>query len=329
MIVTRAPLRISFFGGGTDYPEYFREHGGQTLGAAIDKYSYITVTDLAPLFDYTIRITYSLTELVSSIDEIKHPSVRECLRLLGLEGGLEIHCVGDLPARSGLGSSSSFTVALLHALHAHKGELVAAQQLAEEAVYVEREMIGERVGVQDQFLAAHGGLLHLELGRSETARVSPVPISRERLAQFQQHLMLFYTGVQRSAHEVLEEQMERTRSGAITEDLAAMARQVDAGIEILASDAPLAAFGDLLDSAWKMKRGLSSQISNLRFDAWYERAREAGAHGGKLLGAGGGGFFLLFVPPERHEAVRSALAGLQEVAIGLDQSGSRLIVYRQ
>jgi D-glycero-alpha-D-manno-heptose-7-phosphate kinase len=243
MIITRTPLRVSFLGGGTDYPEYFRYHGGQTLGAAIDKYSYIAVNRLADLFDYSIRVSYSRTELVKSVDEIEHPSVRECLRFINLDGGIEINYVGDLPARTGLGSSSSFTVGLLHALHAFKGELVSNGQLAAEAVYVEQEMIKERVGVQDQYTCAHGGLLHLQFAPDGSVKVSPIPLRAERRAELQAHLMLFYTGIRRHAHEVLEEQLERTRQDTVSEDLNHLSDLVDQGLEVLTSEQPIAYFG--------------------------------------------------------------------------------------
>ena len=328
MIITRTPLRISFLGGGTDYPDYFRQHGGQTLGVAIDKYTYITVNRLADLFDYSIRVGYSRTELAKSVDQIEHPAVRECLRFLNLDGGLEINVVADLPARTGLGSSSSFTVGLLHALHALKGELACNGQLAAEAVYVEQEMIKERVGVQDQYTCAHGGLVHLRFSRDGSIRVSPLPLRAERLAELQAHLMLFYTGIRRHAHEVLDEQLERTKRGAISEDLSYLSDLVDQGLEVLTNEQPIACFGELLHTAWMTKRRLSSKISNAKIDEWYNRAREAGAIGGKLLGAGGGGFLLLSVEPENQAAVKRALTDLRCVPSAFEHNGSSLLFYQ-
>jgi len=327
MIITRTPLRVSFLGGGTDYPDYFRYHGGQTLGAAIDKYSYITVNRLADLFDYSIRVSYSRTELVKSVDEIEHPSVRECLRFINLDGGIEINYVGDLPARTGLGSSSSFTVGLLHALHAFKGELVSNGQLAAEAVYVEQEMIKERVGVQDQYTCAHGGLLHLQFAADGGIKVSPIPLRAERRAELQAHLMLFYTGIRRHAHEVLEEQLERTRQGTVSEDLNHLSDLVDQGLEVLTSEQPIACFGELLHTAWMTKRRLSNKISNPKIDEWYDRARQAGAIGGKLLGAGGGGFLLLFVKPKDQPNVQKVLGELALVRFSFDHNGSTILFY--
>ena len=328
MVITKTPIRVTFFGGGTDYPDYFRLHGGQTLGAAIDKYSYVTVNRLADLFDYSIRVSYSHTELAHGVDEIEHPAVRECLRFTNLTGGVEIHYMGDLPARTGLGTSSSFTVGLLHALYAFKGKLATPAQLAAEAVYVEQEMIRERVGVQDQYTCAHGGLVHLRCNRDGSVHVSPVPLAAGRLAELESHLMLFYTGLRRHAHQVLDEQIERTRQGAITGDLGYLSDLVDQGLGVLTGSGPLTGFGELLHEAWMTKRRLSSKISNPQIDEWYERARKAGAVGGKLLGAGGGGFLLLFARPERRADVAKALPEMREVPFSFDQTGSTLLFYR-
>jgi D-glycero-alpha-D-manno-heptose-7-phosphate kinase len=328
VIVTRTPVRVSFLGGGTDYPDYFRRHGGQTLGVAIDRYSYITVNRLAGLFDYTIRVSYSRMELATRLEDVQHPAVRECLRFLKIDGGVEIHYVGDLPARTGLGSSSSFTVALLHALHTFEGSMASQQQLAEEACHVEHEMIRERVGVQDQYTCAFGGLVHLRMAKDGRVTIERVPLPAERLAALQAHLMLLYTGIRRDAHAVLEEQLDRTRSGAIAQDLSQLGALVDEGVETLSGSGPIERFGELLDSAWQIKRQLSSKITSDAIDGYYARARAAGAVGGKLLGAGGGGFLLLFVPPARQAAVASALAELPRVSFGFDHEGSRILFYQ-
>ncbi len=328
MIVTRTPVRVSFLGGGTDYPDYFRRWGGQTLGVAIDRYSYITVNRLAGLFDYRIRVSYSKMELACSVDEIQHPAVRECLRFLGIDGDIEIHYMGDLPARSGLGSSSSFTVALLHALHAYNGDMASQEQLAAEACHVEQEMIRERVGVQDQYTCALGGLVHLKMAADGRIAAGRLPLTSERLAALGAHLMLLYTGIRRDAHEVLGEQLERTRSGAITRDLSELAALVDEGVAALSGTGRLERFGELLDAAWRIKRGLSSRISSDVIDDCYARARKAGATGGKLLGAGGGGFLLLFAPPERQPAIAAALGELHRVGFGFDHEGSRILFYQ-
>jgi D-glycero-alpha-D-manno-heptose-7-phosphate kinase len=325
VIIARAPVRVSFLGGGTDYPEHFRSHGGQTLSAAIDHYSYVTVKRLVPLFDYSIRVSYSRMETAHRLDEIEHPAVRECLRFLGLEGGLEIHYVGDLPARSGLGSSSSFTVCLLHALHALKGETATPRQLAEEATHVERELIRERVGVQDQYASAFGGLLHLRYAKDGGVAVCPIVLPAAREEELLAHLMLFYTGIQRRAHDVLEEQLERTRQGGLTQPLARLNGLVDEGIALLKGDRPLVGLGDLLHEGWVAKRGLSSSVSTPAIDGYYERARRAGAAGGKLLGAGSGGFMLFVAEPLRQPAVEAAVPELRRVRFGLAPTGSRIV----
>jgi D-glycero-alpha-D-manno-heptose-7-phosphate kinase len=321
-------LRISFLGGGTDYPDHYRKAGGQTLGVAINQYSFLVVKRLADLFDHRIRVGYSRTELVGHRDEIQHPAVRECLRYLDVDGGLEVDYIGDLPARSGLGSSSSFTVGLLHALYAFKGELVSRERLAAEAVHVEQDLLRERVGVQDQHICACGGLVRVCCPADGPVRAEPVPVSPERWTQLESHLMLMYTGIQRHAHEVLEEQLERTRAGELSDELARMRTLVDDGIRVLTDHRePLTCFGELLNVAWTTKRTLSPRVSSERIDGWYERARRLGAVGGKLLGAGGGGFLLLLVPPDKQAGVAAALPELRRVPFEFDRSGSTLIFY--
>jgi D-glycero-alpha-D-manno-heptose-7-phosphate kinase len=328
MFITRTPLRISFFGGGTDYPEHYRKSGGQTLGVAINQYSFIVVKKLADLFDHRIRVGYSRTELVRDRDEIQHPAVRECLRYLGLDGGLEVDYIGDLPARSGLGSSSSFTVGLLHALYAFKGEMVSKARLAAEAVHVEQELLRERVGVQDQHICACGGMVRVCCPADGPVRAEPVPVSADRWQALQSHLLLMYTGIQRRAHDVLEEQLERTRSGAVSDELGRLRSLVDDGIRVLTDHRePLSCFGELLNAAWTAKRALSPRISSDRIDRWYDLARAEGAVGGKLLGAGGGGFLLLLVPPEKQDRVVAALPDLRRVPFEFDRTGSTLIFY--
>jgi D-glycero-alpha-D-manno-heptose-7-phosphate kinase len=326
MIVTRTPLRISFLGGGTDYPDHFRRHGGQSLGATINRYSYVTVKALVDLFEHSIRVGYSRTELVKSVDEIEHPAVRACLRFAHIDRHVEIDYVGDLPARTGLGSSSSFTVGLLHALHAFKGEPCTPEQLAAEAVHVEQELVRERVGVQDQYLCAHGGIRHVRCAAAGVT-AHPVPVPATRLAELEQSLLLLYTGLRREAHHVLAEQIDNTRSGAASSALAEMSRLVDEGLDVLlASRRPLSDFGTLLHQTWCLKRTLSTQVSTSRIDDWYERARAAGAIGGKLLGAGGGGFLLLLAPPNRHGDVCRAVPDLRAVPFRFESEGSTILL---
>lgn len=328
MIITQTPVRVSFFGGGTDYPEYFRQHGGATLVATIDKYTLVTVQRLTQFADHSVRVHYSQVESVRHINELQHPSARECLRFLGIDGGVEMHYVGDLPARTGLGSSSSSTVGLLLALHAFKGEMVSREQVAAEAVYVEQELIKERVGCQDQYACALGGLLHLEFHRDGKVRSDPVVLSQERFRALEERLMLLYTGIQRHAHEILDEQVQRTQSGENGSHLGKLKGLVQQGIEALAGNHPLADFGALLHEGWMAKRALSRKITSSWIDEIYERSRRVGAVGGKLLGAGGGGFLLLYVEPDHRDRVRNALPELREAKFSFEGSGSQIIFYR-
>ncbi len=328
MIITMTPLRISFLGGGTDYPEYFSTHGGATLATTINKYVYLTVSPLTHFFDHRIRVSYAKTELCREVSEIQHPSVRESLKYLGIDGGVEIAVVSDLPARTGLGSSSSFTVGLLNALHAWRGQFVTRAQLAKEAVYVERERIKERVGFQDQYLAAQGGFLHLQFSGNDQVVSQPVPLSSARLEALQGRLLMFYTGLQRTAHEVLSEQLARTEQGKLTSELQTLRALVDQGLQLLLSDRDLDQFGELLHQGWLLKRQFSASTSNQLVDESYAAARKAGAIGGKLLGAGAGGFLLLYVPTAAQHAVRTALASLREVPFQFENTGSQVIFYR-
>ncbi|MEJ2038015.1 MAG: kinase [Desulfosarcinaceae bacterium] len=328
MIITMTPVRVSFLGGGTDYPEYFEKSGGATLGSSIDKYTYVTVSPLTEFFKHSIRVSYSKTELCSDVDEIKHPSVWECLRFMGIEKGVEVNIVSDLPARTGLGSSSSFTVGLLHALHVFKGQMASQEQIAEEAVHVEREMIKERVGLQDQYTCSRGGLLNLKYNGSKRVVIRPVVLDRSRLSALKDRLMIFYTGLQRYAHNILEEQLTRTVQGDLDKHLSNLSGLVEQGIEILTNGRDLSDFGALLHQAWESKKQLSSTITNPIVDEGYAKARRTGAIGGKLLGAGSGGFLLLYVEPYNQQAVREALSGMREVNFMLENHGTRLIYYQ-
>lgn len=325
MIISRTPVRVSFLGGGTDYPEYFRNNAGMTLSATIDKYSYVTVSPLGKFFKHSILLSYSLTELANAVDEIRHPAVRECMKFMGIDGGIEVHYIGDLPARTGLGSSSSFTVGFLHALYICLGRPVDRGRLASEAVHVEREMIGERVGLQDQYACSLGGLLHLSFSRGMKVDARRLTLPGERLQALQERLLLFYTGVQRRSHDILEEQIERTKSGEIEPYLVEMASLVPRGIDILCGRGDMSGFGELLHRNWILKKKLSSAVSNSRIDRYYEAARKAGAIGGKLCGAGTSGFILLYVEPGNAEKVRGALSRLPEVEFSFENEGSTII----
>ncbi|GJL49419.1 GHMP family kinase ATP-binding protein [Candidatus Nitrospira salsa] len=323
MIISRTPFRISFFGGGTDYPAWYRKHGGMVLAATIDKYCYLSCRYLPPFFEHRIRIVYSKIESCQTIDEIQHPAVREVLRALHIDQGVEIHHDGDLPARSGMGTSSAFTVGLLHALYGLKGYMPTKQQLAIESIAIEQDQLNETVGSQDQVLAAHGGLTQVTFQMNGQISVAPVVLTQERIVELNSHLMLFYTGLKRTAANVAETYVHdleaRKRQLRIMKDL------VDEGLSILNSGSNLNGFGELLHEGWIAKRTLSAMVSNSEVDLIYERARKAGALGGKLTGAGGGGFLLLFVSPDCQEDVRKALQDLICVPFKFDFTGSQVI----
>ena len=325
MIISRTPFRISFFGGGTDYPTWYREHGGETLATTIRRYCYISCRWLPPFFEHSSRIVWSKIELVKDKTQIQHPSVREVLNYLELTRGIELHHDGDLPARTGLGSSSSFTVGLLHALYGLKGIMPNKMQLAKEAIHVEQERLKENVGSQDQVMAAFGGFNRVNFEPNGDIRVSPILINRQRLQDFQDHLMLIYTGLSRTASDIAGEQIKATRSKE--RELGEMRQMVEEGIRILQGSNGLEEFGRLLNESWKLKRSLTHRVSTPMIDEIYETALRQGATGGKLLGAGGGGFVLLFVPPENQEAVRQGLNGLLQVPVEFESDGSRIIFY--
>ena len=323
MIISRTPYRVSFFGGGTDYPAWYREHGGAVLSAAIARYCYLTCRWLPPFFAHKSRVVYSIIEDVQRVEDIQHPAVRECLLELGIRDGIEIHHDGDLPKMTGLGTSSSFTVGLLHALHALRGEFLSRMQLANEAIHVERDRCGDRVGSQDQVCAAFGGLNRIRFAPDDDVVVEPVPLPAERMKEFQDSLLLFFTGFSRYSSEVVAEQLQNVPQKG--KELSAMAAMVDEGHRILTADRDLGDFGRLLHESWLLKRSLSSRVSTPEIDAMYATARKAGALGGKITGAGGGGFLLLYVEPDRQAAVRKALANLLHVPFDLDHAGTQII----
>lgn len=326
MIISRTPYRISFFGGGTDYPAWYLKHGGAVLAASIDKYCYLTCRYLPPFFEHKSRIVYSRIEQCHSFEEIQHPAVRETLRFLKMERGVEIHHDGDLPARSGMGSSSAFTVGLLNALYALKGFMPTKQQLMMESIHIEQDMIRETVGSQDQATAAHGGINHIQFLQNGEIVVQPVVMTAELMRELQSHLMLFYTGIRRTAAEVANTYVEKLE--AKSDQLQIMRDMVAESLSILNAGRGFADFGRIMHEAWLLKQELSSSVSSGEVDALYESARRAGAIGGKLTGAGGGGFLLLFVPPEHHQAVRTTLAHLLHVPFSLDFNGSRIIYFQ-
>lgn len=327
MIISRTPFRVSFFGGGTDYPVWYKEHGGAVLATSIDKYCYISLRHLPPFFEHKNRIVYSRIEAVDSVSRIEHPAVRECLRYMEVSDGLEIHHDGDLPARAGLGSSSSFTVGLLHALYALKQSMPTKMKLAEDAIRVERDLIKESVGSQDQVTAALGGFNKIRFQSDGTIAVEPVIVRHDRLESLQDHLMLFFTGFSRHASEIAKAQVRNTPKKKT--ELKAILAMVEEGLSLLGGKSDLMDFGKLLHEGWALKRSLSDQISTPAVDEVYAAARKAGAVGGKLLGAGGGGFILLFARPQDRPRIHKALAKLLHVPFRFENSGSSIIFYDQ
>ena len=325
MIICRTPFRISFFGGGTDYPSWYRTHGGAVLAASIDKYCYLTCRYLPPFFEHRIRIVYRKIETCTTVEEVGHPAVRETMKFLNIDRGLELHHDGDLPARSGMGSSSAFTIGLLHALHALRGEMPTKLQLAKEGIYIEQEVLQETVGSQDQVMAAFGGLRHVSFHPDGEIAAAPVILPAQRVAELKAHLMLFYTGIVRTASDVALSYVSRIESRR--RQLRILKELVEESLDVLTSGMNILAFGDLLHEAWEAKRSLSAKVSNAEIDGLYEQARAAGAIGGKLTGAGGGGFLLLFVPPEKQPDVREALGGHIHVPFEFDSAGSQIIFY--
>jgi len=326
MNITRTPFRISFFGGGTDYPVYYEEYGGAVLNTTINKYCYITCRHLPPFFDYNYLIRYSKREEVHTIDEIQHPSVRECLRFMGFDRGIDLVHTGDIPAMSGIGSSSSFTVGLLNTLYALQGKMVTKRMLALDAIHVEQNLIGEHVGSQDQVAAAFGGFNKIEFGGSEGIFVHPVTIEGEKLKYLQDCMLFYFTGFSRLASEIAEEQIKKTPQKL--KELHTMKEMVDEAIKIIDGRIDgINDFGRLMHEAWRLKKSLTSKISNGQIDDIYDTAIRAGALGGKICGAGGGGFILFFVPPENHQKVKEALKGLLLVPFRFESLGSHVIFY--
>jgi len=325
MIISRTPFRVSFFGGGTDYPAWFKKNKGAVLATTIDKYCYITCRYLPPFFEHRSRIIYSKMEQVRQINEIDHPAVREALRFLKIHQGVEIHHDGDLPARTGLGSSSSFTVGLLNSLYALKGVMPTKAKLAREAIHVEQKMCKENVGCQDQALAAHGGLNYIEFGGKEHLQVRRVTISEQRIRSLENHLMLYFTGFSRTASTIAAHQIKNIPKKK--KELEVMYQMVQQATKLLNGN-HLKEFGRLLDENWKIKRRLSSKVSTSQIDDVYETAQRAGAVGGKVLGAGGGGFVLLFAPPGAQKKIKEKLKKLLLVPFKFENLGTQIIFYQ-
>lgn len=327
MIISKTPFRISFFGGGTDYPAWYREHGGAVLATSIDKYCYISCRTLPPFFEYRHRIVYSKTEFVTKFEDIQHPAVRAVLMEMDSGEGLEIHHDADLPARSGLGSSSSFTVGMLNTMNAHRGRYVSKHDLAMSAIRIEQNVIQETVGSQDQVTAAYGGFNKIDFKRDDSFEVTPVIMSHERRVFLEDSFLLFFTGFTRFATEIAETKVKNFATK--TSELRTMFQMVGEAEKTLQKSTATSFedFGRLLDESWKLKRSLSDAVSTNFIDEAYEAGIKAGATGGKLLGAGGGGFMVFFVKPEQRKNVLNALKKLLHVQFKFDTSGSKIALY--
>lgn len=326
MIISRTPFRISFFGGGTDYPIWYNEYGGAALATSINKYCYITARYLPPFFKYNYRIRYYHREETKKISQINHPSVRECLSFLKFKEGIEIQHNGDLPARIGVGSSSAFTVGLLNVLYALKGKMVSKRQLALEAIQIEQDKLKENVGSQDQTTAAFGGFNRIDFDSEHTIQIKPITLHSKKVKNFQDHLMLFFTGFARTASEIASEQIKKIPGKK--NELQRMYEMVDEAVNILnGSSLDIDEFGKLMHENWMIKRSLTKRISTPAIDRIYKKATEAGALGGKLLGAGGGGCILFFVKPEKQEKVKKKLNALLYIPFEFENLGSQIVYY--
>lgn len=325
MIISRTPLRMSFTGGGSDLPAFYRQFGGAVVSTAIDKYVYVNVN---PKFDHGIRIAYSKNEEVERVSDIEHRLVRAAMQMLEIDGGVEITTIADIPSRgTGLGSSSSFTVGLLHALSAFKGVYVAAEKLGADACRIEIELCGEPIGKQDQYAAAYGGFNMIEFRPDDKVVVTPIICAPETLTSIERDILVLYTGVTRSASPLLKQQSDVLAGSADKQRV--MRRMVELTYQLrdeLQSNNTLA-FGEILHENWMLKREVTAGISNPEIDDWYGRARGAGALGGKILGAGAGGFLMFYAPRHSHRAIAAALPELRVIPMGFEPLGSRIIFY--
>ncbi len=328
MIISRTPFRVSFFGGGTDYPAWCNDKGGAVLATSINKYCYISLRYLPPFFEHKYRIVYSKVETVKEKGDIQHPVVRAAIDFMKINEGLEIHHDGDLPARTGLGSSSSFTVGMLHVLYALKGIMPTKKRLALEAIHLERNILKESVGSQDQILASIGGFNRIDFdpGHENAYRETPVMINAQRTQDLQSHLMLFFTGISRFASDVAKNKIDNMPNK--TRELTTMHHMVEEAVSVLISEGCITEFGKLLHESWMLKRELSDGVTSKYIDEVYSAACDEGAIGGKLLGAGGGGFMLIFAPPEKQLAIEKRLGDLLRVPFEFESQGSQIVVFQ-
>jgi D-glycero-alpha-D-manno-heptose-7-phosphate kinase len=323
MIITQAPVRISFLGGGTDFPQHFENYGGAVLATAIDRFAYVTVQRFHhQFFDHRLRIAYRKTENPRNASEVDHPAIRACFQKVGIDEGAELHHMADLPARTGLGSSSSFVVAMLQALYSYQGRFCPTEILAREAIDLERNILQETGGYQDQIIAAYGGTILVLFGRNNKFTVTQIPLSAARISELQEHMLLMYTGIERDSFKVLKRQVDRTADNR--EVLCRMTRLAEEGARWLADGVPMLRFGELMHESWMLKRSLSD-ISLPAIDEAYVAGLKAGASGGKLLGAGQGGFLLFIAEPKDHARIQAALPGMLPLKVGVNAPGSRVV----
>jgi len=324
MIITQAPVRISFLGGGSDFPQHFERHGGAVLSTAIDRFAYVTVQRFHyQFFDHRLRVSYRKTETPVTASEVSHPAIRACFQRVGIDEGAELHHMADLPARTGLGSSSSFVVAMLQALHAYQGRFCSTEMLASEAIDLERNILQEAGGYQDQIIAAYGGTCLIRFGGARKFHVTQIPLPASRIVELEEHMLLMYTGIERDSFSVLQRQVERTEDNM--DVLCRMSSLAEDGASCLADERiPITDFGELLHDSWMLKRSLSD-LSLPLIDQAYEAGLRAGASGGKLLGAGQGGFLLFIAKPEHHERIQQALPRMLPLSVRINAPGSRVI----
>ncbi|MFT5294326.1 MAG: D-glycero-alpha-D-manno-heptose-7-phosphate kinase [Psychroserpens sp.] len=326
MIISRTPFRVSFFGGGTDYPPWFKEHGGAVIGTAINKYCYLTVRNLPPFFEHKHRIVYSKVEVPNEIQDIQHPSVKAVLTEMNIQKGIEVQHQADLPARSGLGSSSSFTVGLLNALRAKEGKISSPQFLTEESIRIEQDVIKENVGSQDQCWAAHGGTNFIEFTASGKINVTPLIMQKNTVEKLDSHIMLFFTGLSRIASHIAEKKISNISSKQ--QQLSTMLNMAYSARDVFqSSNCDMRDLGSMLKDSWALKKELADKITNHEINDLYANAIDAGAYGGKLLGAGGGGFMMFLAPPEKHEQIRQRLNKLIHVDVKTGACGSKIVMY--
>ena len=328
MIITRTPYRLSLFGGGTDYKEWFEEHRGLIIGSSFNKYCWITLRKLPPFFDHKSRVVYSKIESVKSNWDIEHHGVQSCLKYLNIEDGLEIHHDGDLPARSGIGSSSSFTVGFLNALFAYQSKMMGKKELAEHAIHVEQEVAKEHVGIQDQILVSFGGLQVIEMGPGNRFDVSPLIIPNDYKEQMQSHILLGFSGMQRFSSDAAAEHVGKIKNGANNSQLNEIQAIAHEAFSLLRQNADLSRLGKLFDATWRLKKTLTEKMSNDSIDSTYQKALTLGAYGGRLMGAGNGGFLMLFAPPETHESLKRELTDIKVwLPVEFENAGSQVIFY--